>query len=486
MYKSSVLDTPLSDPYQQISDELDTPGGTANTQSWSDDGGVDLRQEGITSDADTFQHATLSLSAESRSADPTRQHTRSAFQALKRMSRRRSKLYGIREQVLHLRIGVDYEWQKMESLRKFCQQSQDAFMDAIDRVIAGDTLSDHAALLRDLHRTANNHNSDLNQQRELVRSLSSTLNDVETELSACENSVCKSLETAFHAVAKLYPRHLVDLGSIASSSVAGSETSRSRSILSETLNPCLEQYYDKLGDLGLLAEDLTNLQADHEMATVDRAFQMEHDETPIISDVQFERDHWEARCGIEEKITFAIREAEHLKQLCRDVGISLNTAERPRSETTDELLLDRADDRWQPRTRADARKDDNLTIPQTFRFPHSGSTSLLFGEKEARATIISGRFDDSSSTGGDVSEAHARVLSWNVEPPMEVRTTSAPPWDTSYRSLRPHQRFEGMFIAINDDVAISTVRRTSLPAPSVRHGFPWNDIPRATSLELDS
>lgn len=107
------------------------------------------------------------------------------------------------------------------------------------------------------------------------------------------------------------------------------------------LHPILESYYDKAGDVGLIGEELADLDIEYEETRGSRLFIAERGDSLSMSNSKFEENYRHAREQIEQRLSVAVEEANELRQRCIDEGIDLIEREKQRSDGTDELLMDR-------------------------------------------------------------------------------------------------------------------------------------------------
>ncbi|KAK4544659.1 hypothetical protein LTR36_003908 [Oleoguttula mirabilis] len=228
------------------------------------------------------------------------------------------------------------------------------------------------------------------------------------------------------------------------------------------LHPDLERYLDKTGDVGLLGEQLVNLDVDFEEATAMRAFDAEHDRPPSTSDSEFLRRHHDARELLERKLGPAIEVADELKAICLAIGLNIDLGANAFSEAN-------GDDQ-SGHSEASVYRNSTLGgyVGSSIASYRALRSDLLSRDSTFQATLT-GLCNDGSSMvtfNGQTTEMAKRVVEWtetlseaSTDPPSQ---SSLPPCnedlapssntldvvDVSERKLRDVS--DGSFVCINE------------------------------------
>lgn len=94
---------------------------------------------------------------------------------------------------------------------------------------------------------------------------------------------------------------------------------------SPRLDPLLEAYYDKAGDVKIWGETLVDLDLEHQADLVSRDLQLDQLYDQTISDAEIETIYADRRREIESKLDLAISEADDLKAKCLAAGLHIET-----------------------------------------------------------------------------------------------------------------------------------------------------------------
>ncbi|KAK4502649.1 hypothetical protein PRZ48_006075 [Zasmidium cellare] len=259
---------------------------------------------------------------------------------LDRLSRRYGTLMQTRDEMLEVHTKVQMEWARCADMRRFYLESQGRFMEQAEACLSTQDRAGAMELLRQLYRQTQADLNAMNVQAEITRNLEDRLSSIHFHLLRRDEAFFKSC----HAIISLQPLSPATEKQIAASAVrvrSSSASNESEASAGNALHPTLESYYDKAGDVGLIGEELANLDVEYQEARGVRLFLAERDDSPSLSDSEFEENYRQAREQIEQRLTVAMQEAEKLRHQCIDEGLNLAERERPQSEGTDDLLLDR-------------------------------------------------------------------------------------------------------------------------------------------------
>ncbi|KAF2159650.1 hypothetical protein M409DRAFT_60583 [Zasmidium cellare ATCC 36951] len=260
---------------------------------------------------------------------------------LDRLSRRYGKLMQARDEMLEVQNMEQVEWARCADMRRFYLESQQRFMEQAEVLLSAENPAEELERLRQFHRQTQADLNAMNVQADITRNLEDRLSNVYFHLNRRDEAFMESC----HDMASLWPMSAASRrqtsGSVAKA-ISSSLSQWSKASGGNTLHPTLEGYYDKAGDVGLIGEELANLDIEYEEARGARLFIAERDDSLSISDSQFEDNYRHAREQIEQRLGRAFQEANELGQRCIDEGLDLTEREKAQSEGTDVLLLDRS------------------------------------------------------------------------------------------------------------------------------------------------
>lgn len=390
-------------------------------------------------------------------------HTRRAL-------RRRDKLRRVRDDVLLLRIKVDIERQKMVETQASYHESLTSFLEALHRATAMRSLKDAHTVSDELKVKLDVCAKVAQQQFDATKVLEHSLSKLETHQSTLEAATFESLERMLVEMS-FVPSNNVLEGMVEADPVSNKFLTSNRSP-SPHLHPYVAQYYDKLGDVGLLGEALANLEAEYKEATRDREFRLDHEQPLGLSNSDFERRFKVPMDETAQNLDLAILAVEDLKQLCLNVGIDLTADEKAVSEAASQdfaedieqfhMSLDSStqdiDDPLQSQRQSEIALDAAL-----FRSGHEGRSILITGEYDARSPPI-GRFSD--------EDLH-HIMEWkqkivNEPPERPERPHTAPIRMLHHTAMGQFDRSD--LSSADPEVALSTPA-THIQASDVQMGL---------------
>ncbi|KAJ9625888.1 hypothetical protein H2203_004654 [Taxawa tesnikishii (nom. ined.)] len=224
-----------------------------------------------------------------------------------------------REDLLLSRAEAKYEIEKYREARRHVEESQIAFMRAVDVAMVDSSPLYAHQHLKSLHQQLQDDQNALRAQSEANASLENALSNQEYRLAEKEAVLFTSLEKL---LVRIPQSHIPGLDF----DVASLPQSRSEAP-STSVPSILEEYYDKAGDVSVMKQRLDEADAEYEEEYARRQFRREH-ELPIEpSDEEFDRGHSSERTALVENLRLAEEAAEQSRQACIAAGHDPDHAE---------------------------------------------------------------------------------------------------------------------------------------------------------------
>lgn len=267
-----------------------------------------------------------------------KQNIKDAFCQLQRQHK---KLSHLREEEVAARTLAQIEWAKCAVARTHYSDSQTLFMSQVRDAMETGDLANRIGYLEELKQQADRDLDKMKLQTSLTKELEERLSNISLRLQDRESAFVLASQKSARLLSSS-PQSIRPTDSQGASRC--SEYAASPAAAAKAMHPLLEDYYDKAGDVGLIGEELADLDIEHQEATAFRIFQLDHEEQPTVSSVQFEHDYRVARAEIEQRLRIAIQEAQSRKRLCIDRGLDIDGEENDPSEGTDDLILGRNDE----------------------------------------------------------------------------------------------------------------------------------------------
>ena len=255
-----------------------------------------------------------------RKADQQSRQLASLKDATSSFLRRDARLGQLRERTLLLRSRAKFEWNNCHNYRQFVKQSQEAFNEgaaAIMNLSASEEYGERLDRLRSLHDQVMRDFEAQNEYAERSNALQTELGELEFELQKKEISVKEAGDTM-----KQILSDLVLPGYSSAATAVESELPPSPSTQhSEQLDPLIENYFQKVGNVNNLLEQINEFNVDYVDAHGERLFKVDHEQALDLSDEDFERLWQEGRERMDEQLAEAERQAENARIACLDNGL---------------------------------------------------------------------------------------------------------------------------------------------------------------------
>lgn len=232
--------------------------------------------------------------------------------SLNRVTRRCDRLTRTRDRMLELRTQIQTEWARYADMQRFYIESQDNFMAQAELYMTSSDLTDHMTRLRHLHQQTRADLNAMEVQAEITRNLENRLSSMHFKIQQRDQAFVESC----HALVDLLQRRSATTHREVPQKKrpASTATQSSRPSKTDAMHPLLEKHYDKAGDVGLIGEELANMDVEHEEGVEGRLLLAERDEDLSVSNSQFEWNYRSSRAEIEQRLEFALRVAQELKQ----------------------------------------------------------------------------------------------------------------------------------------------------------------------------
>lgn len=304
-----------------------------------------------------------------------------------------------------LRSQVRSAWERFHRYRAQYRESRRLYereMDPITVRCSG------MSLIEDIDSLRSRFDSD----RERLEQQCAEAISLEKQLEARENDL-EAIETDFLDAASklvLITQQTSDSNVDQQLHVAESARPDSPGPHTPRLDPLLERYYDKAGDVKIMCERLLDLDEWRQEAVATRELLADRGEPLPIADDDFEKEYLRRRTIIEEEVNIVIAEADKLREKCEKAGLDVNAWQRAIPDVDDDAAESSV-----------FHEDDQMVeiapvelTPSTF--PEAGRST-----KDIVDSLVVGPAFQPSSSENDFG-ANARVARWVGD----VLSTSAP------------------------------------------------------------
>lgn len=180
---------------------------------------------------------------------------------------------------------------------------------------------------------------------------------------------------------------------------------RSPQPVSPRLDPRLERYYDKAGDVKIMCERLLDLDEWRQEAVTTRELLADRGEPLPIADDELEKDYLQRRAIIETELNIVIAEADKLREECEQANLDVNAWQKTLPETEDDAAESSAFD-----------EDEIMPEAVSMTVPAMTTASPSFRETGRRTediieSLLSGPAITESSSNKDAGP-NSRVAHW--------------------------------------------------------------------------
>lgn len=216
------------------------------------------------------------------------------------------------DRILQRRTQYEQEQGKVEHCQRFAAESMRSFMEAQRQAMIHRSFEAWYGELEELHERCESDQAALQTQQSTARRLQNDISTLEFRLMAQEDSLRSSTLSLLRNMGLDVPdsRDLSDINSI-----MAAEPSETPSLLAK--------YFDRKGDVAVIAERLQELDTIHREDRVDRNFLSDQGQPLESSDEQFEYDFKIQRQQLLQDLTTAEQDVEHLAVECRKADLDI-------------------------------------------------------------------------------------------------------------------------------------------------------------------
>lgn len=337
-------------------------------------------------------------------------------------------LQTLRDDVLHLRTEFAQERRRYLDARWHAQNSQTTWLRRLQVASLDHDTSETRAVLASFVSQGKQDDEMLQQQGLAVDHVEQRLNRLEAKQSEVEATFVLALQE-------------LSIGEHQTLSPSANFTSTKgfthSSLTSPELDPLLQRYWDRVGDVELHGQHLVEVDVAHQEAMAQRTFDQDHDRPHSQSSGEFEKEFQQIREDIVARIDAAILDAEQLRQACIKNGLDVRRRRLAISEASlDDIFPVIEQEMETVRITDSADLDAPVTAPQPRHPPREDVVNRIFAASatDMPDVFMGPEFDGIASPLPDIKllqVATQRVATWQVQnnlAPNSERVSSAPPF----------------------------------------------------------
>ncbi|CAK1364527.1 unnamed protein product [Cercospora beticola] len=211
-----------------------------------------------------------------------------------------------RARVEHIRVEAQQALQQSSDARRFFHESKHELMKYIRDQGGGYSLDQPAFLTLCDNMLVDSDTADA--KATTAKNLQGKLSSHEYRLRESESAFSKQLDEFLKSTGAWDSTQLDQVR------LENTSTTTSQSTLSPILDPLLQTYYDKAGDVRLLGEELADLDVEHQQALSIRALERDQGKTPSETESCYERSYQASRAALEKQFGDALAAADAIRR----------------------------------------------------------------------------------------------------------------------------------------------------------------------------
>lgn len=259
---------------------------------------------------------------------------RMRLQFVNRLDRKHRRLQTSRADLQLLRSQVKVSWDRFQRFEDKYRESRRAYEFSMDRTHNRRVTS--AGGLRLLREQFNEDRRRLETQYEEASSLEQRVAVMEEDLKRRDASFVAAAREFVDSTSRKSHEDLIAQLATARQEMTG--TPLSMSSTGTRLDPRLERYYDRAGDVKIMAERLLELEHQHNEELVTRGIRQDRDEVLSITDEDFDRDYSRKYTITDQELQIAIKDADDLREDCIKAGLDIDAWKQKVSPSDDAAL----------------------------------------------------------------------------------------------------------------------------------------------------